>query len=258
MPKEQKGTVIEVRQLYKDLGGRPVLRGVNLSVRRGEIFVVLGRSGGGKTVLLKHLVGLLRPDRGEIFIDGVEITRLPERALDRVRLKIGMLFQEGALFDSMTVFENVAFPLREHTSLGLREIRRRVRECLEKVGLGSPPIERLYPEALSGGMKKRVALARALALEPEIVLYDEPTSGVDPAMGREINELIQKLARELRVTSVVVTHDLESAFQIADRVALLEGGVIAAEGLPQEFKGLENEAVRAFLRREAQNEPRSR
>ena len=241
---------VEVRDLHKALGGRSVLRGVDLVIRKGEIFVILGRSGGGKTVLLKHLVGLLRPDRGKVFIDGVEITRLPERALDRVRLKVGMLFQEGALFDSMTVFENVAFPLREHTRLRFREIRARVRECLKRVGLGDPEIERLYPEALSGGMKKRAALARALVLEPEIVLYDEPTSGVDPAMAGEINALIRKLARELGVTSVVVTHDLESAFQIADRVALLEGGTIVAEGPPEEFRAREDEVVRAFLQGE--------
>lgn len=251
MTQEPQGAVIEVRDLHKALGGRPVLRGVNLRVRRGEIFVVLGRSGGGKTVLLKHLVGLLRPDRGEVFIEGTEITRLPERALDRVRLRMGMLFQEGALFDSLTVFENVAFPLREHTRLSFREIRRRVRECLKMVGLGSEEVEGLYPEALSGGMKKRVALARALALRPQIVLYDEPTSGVDPAMGREIHGLIARLSRELEVTSVVVTHDWESAFPIADRVALLEGGRIAAEGPPEEFQASEDAAVRAFLQRDS-------
>ncbi len=251
MTQEPQGAVIEVRDLHKALGGRPVLRGVNLRVRRGEIFVVLGRSGGGKTVLLKHLVGLLRPDRGEVFIEGTEITRLPERALDRVRLRMGMLFQEGALFDSLTVFENVAFPLREHTRLSFREIRRRVRECLKMVGLRSEEVEGLYPEALSGGMKKRVALARALALRPQIVLYDEPTSGVDPAMGREIHGLIARLSRELEVTSVVVTHDWESAFPIADRVALLEGGRIAAEGPPEEFQASEDAAVRAFLQRDS-------
>lgn len=246
--------MIEIRDLHKALGGRPVLRGVDLTVRRGERAVILGRSGCGKTVLLKHIVGLLKPDRGRVCVDGIDIAALSERELDRVRLKIGMLFQEAALFDSMSVYENIAFPLREHTRMRAGEIRARVGECLELVGLEG--IEKLRPEELSGGMKKRVALARAIALRPEIVLYDEPTSGVDPVMGQEINALIVRLSEELGVTSVVVTHDVEGAFDIAEHVALLDGGRIVAEGAPEEFRRLEHPAVAAFLAGQGHRGPR--
>jgi phospholipid/cholesterol/gamma-HCH transport system ATP-binding protein len=193
----------------------------------------LGRSGSGKTILLKHFNGLLRPDSGQILIEGFEISGLSETRLNRIRLKIGMLFQEAALFDSLTVGENVSFALYEHTRLDWAEIRQRVRDCLAQVGLEG--VESLRPAELSGGMKKRVGLARALALQPAILLYDEPTSGLDPASSAQINTLIRRLQQELSVTSVIVTHDLQCARQVADRIALLHHGRIALSGPPDEI-----------------------
>jgi phospholipid/cholesterol/gamma-HCH transport system ATP-binding protein len=241
----ERRSIIEIRGLCKSFAGRTVLRGIDLEVGRGEILVIIGRSGCGKTVLLKHIIGLIRPDSGSIIVEGVDITRLSERELDRVRLKFGMLFQEAALFDSLTVFENVGFALMEHTELSRGEIEARVRECLKLVGLDG--VEGLYPDQLSGGMKKRVGLARAIAMRPQIILYDEPTSGVDPLMGEEINALIRKLQSRLGVTSLVVTHDLSSALQLGDRIALLEGGVIVALGTPSELQKMEDPVVREFL-----------
>jgi len=238
--------IIEIQGLYKSLGGRPVLRGVGLTVEQGETLVILGRSGCGKTVLLKHIIGLYRPDRGRVIVDGVDLTTLTERELDRMRLKFGMLFQESALFDSLTVYENVGFALIEHRLMSPDEVRARVRECLKLVGLEG--IEEMYPQELSGGMKKRVGLARAIATRPQIILYDEPTSGLDPLMGEEINRLILRLRDQLGVTSLVVTHDLGSALAIGDRIALLEDGVIAALGTPAELRVSDDPVVKEFFR----------
>jgi len=241
-------TLIQVRDLHKTLDGVPVLRGVSFAVARGETLVVIGRSGGGKSVLLKHLIGLMHPDAGRVTVDGVELSALPERALEAVRLKFGMVFQGAALFDSLTAFENVAFPLREHRRLGRDGLQARVRECLKLVDLEG--VSDQYPGTLSGGMKKRVGLARALALEPEIVLYDEPTAGLDRVTARGIDRLIRRLNAELGMTAVIVTHDLESALGVADRLALLDGGVIAALGTPEELKRMPDDTVQAFLKME--------
>lgn len=231
--------------IEKSLGGLPVLRGVNLTVRRGETLVILGGSGCGKTVLLKHLNGLLRPDAGQVLFDGVELGSLGEEALVGIRQKIGMLFQGAALFDSLTVGENVAFPLREQRRMEERSIAAKVRETLELVGL--PGAEKMMPSELSGGMRKRAGLARALASQPQVVLYDEPTTGLDPVVGARINALIKGLQHRLGLTSVVVTHDLQSAFYLADRLAFLNNGVIEEVGTPQQIRSSAKPALREFL-----------
>jgi len=239
--------IIDVRSLFKSFNGTSVLNGVDLHVNRGETVVVIGRSGCGKTVLLKHLIGLVRPDSGSIRIDGTDLNGLNQQALNEVRLRMGMLFQEAALFDSLSVYHNVGFALHEHSDLGKSAIQARVRECLDAVGLGDLPD--CSVDELSGGMKKRVALARAIAQNPDILLYDEPTSGVDPMMADEINGLIRQLGEELNVTSVVVTHELNDALAVADRIALLENGVIAAEGRASEFEDMSNSAIQRFFQR---------
>jgi len=230
--------VIEVKNLRKSLDGHEILAGIDLVVERAETVVIIGESGGGKSVLLRHIMGLTKPDVGEIWIDGVEITSMGERALDEIRLRMGMLFQEAALFDSMNVFENVAFPLREHYMCSEDEIERKVHVQLDQVGMMDSL--RLYPEQLSGGMKKRVGLARALIMEPKMMLYDEPTSGIDLMMRGEINALINKLNELSHVAALVVTHDIESALDVGDRIALLEGGVIVASGTPAEIAELDD------------------
>jgi phospholipid/cholesterol/gamma-HCH transport system ATP-binding protein len=218
---------------------------VNLGIEHGEILVIIGRSGSGKSVLMRHFIGLLRPDSGEVFVEDQKISDLPEHKVDGIRLKFGMLFQDAALFDSMNVFENVAFALREHTKMKKSEIQQRVHDCLNQVGLHD--IDDQFPETLSGGMRKRVGLARAIAMKPSIILYDEPTSGLDRITGQGINQLILELNKALHVTSVVVTHDIESARSIATRIALLDKGVIAALGTPQELMASNDEVVQAFL-----------
>ena len=242
-----KANLIEIRGLQKRFNGEPVLRGLDLDVQRGERLVIIGRSGGGKTLLLKHIIGLMRPDAGSILVDGIEITTCTEHAMDQLRLRFGMLFQEAALFDSMNVFQNVAFALVEHSKLGGEAIRARARESLALVGLSS--IDEKWPDELSGGMRKRVGLARALAIQPEIMLYDEPTSGVDPMMGREINQLICDLSERLGVTSLIVTHDIDSALAVGDRIALLEGGIIVAQGTPEELKREQHPVAQEFMRK---------
>ena len=237
--------MIEVKNLWKSFNGDQVLKGVNLSIPDGETLVVIGRSGGGKSVLLKHIIGLMKPDKGEVWIDGVEITRLHEHDLNEVRKKFGMLFQGAALFDSMSVYENVAFGLLEHTDISEPEIRLKVKENLSLVGL--PGVEEKKPAELSGGMRKRVGLARAIAMDPKIILYDEPTTGIDPIMGDIINDLILKLHDKFGVTSVAVTHDMVSAYKIADHIALLYKGEIVQVGTPDQIKNSSNPIVRQFI-----------
>jgi phospholipid/cholesterol/gamma-HCH transport system ATP-binding protein len=243
--------MIEIRQVHKQFDGRPVLRGVDLCIRRGEAVVIAGKSGCGKTVLLKSIIGLLRPERGEILVDGEDVVRLRKKDLYRVRRKFGMLFQGAALFDSMSVAENVALPLREHTTLDEAECRVRVAEKLEWVGL--PGTEGKKPSELSGGMRKRVGLARALTMDPEILLYDEPTTGLDPVTSSTINELIASMNRRLRVTSIAVTHDIHSAFRIGRRIVLLHEGAVAFDGTVREFRHSDLPLVREFL--DYQREP---
>lgn len=240
--------MIEIQDIYKSFGPQEVLRGVSLQIAEGQTTVILGRSGMGKSVLLKHIIGLIKPDRGNITIDGTDITRVSDHKLNEVRKRFGMLFQDGALFDSMTVGENVAFPVREHTKLSDKEIAAIVAEKLGQVGLSG--IEDKMPSELSGGMKRRVGLARALALNPEIVLFDEPTSGLDPIMSRTIEDLIIETQKRLGDTFVVITHNMHVAFRIAHTIAMLDRGVIVEKGSPEEFEASSNPVVRAFLERE--------
>jgi phospholipid/cholesterol/gamma-HCH transport system ATP-binding protein len=237
--------MIEVRNLHKSFGRQQVLRGVNLQVARGEILVVIGRSGGGKSVLLKHLMGLLQPDAGHILIDGVEVTQLRGRALDQLRERFGVVFQGGALFDSLTVLDNVAFPLREKTRLPEEAIRERTLTLLKQVGLTE--MGHKYPAEVSGGMKKRVALARALTMEPEIVLFDEPTTGLDPIMVNAIHRLILDLHRRVGFTAILVSHEIPEIFGVADRVAMLHEGVVVEAGTPEAIQASTSPVVRQFI-----------
>jgi phospholipid/cholesterol/gamma-HCH transport system ATP-binding protein len=242
--------VIRIVDLHKSFGLKTVLRGVNLSVRKGETMVVIGQSGSGKSVLIKHLIGLLKPDRGKIFIDGVEITRLHDDELLRVTRRFGMLFQGAALFDSMTVAENVRFGLDRYSKLSEAEIRQRVAASLELVGLKGA--ECLLPSELSGGMKKRVGLARAIAYRPEIMLYDEPSTGIDPIRADAINDLINKLKCDMGITSVVITHDMVSSYKIADRIAMLFEGRVIEVGTPEEIRGSPNPIIQQFIHGQAE------
>lgn len=239
------GSAVQLVGLYKAFNSLQVLNGVDLGIEEGELLTILGGSGTGKSVLLKLIVGLLKPDAGQILIDGEDIVPLSEDELLKVRQKVGMVFQGAALFDSLTVKENVAFPLREHTVMTEAAIRDRVAEVLALVGMAGT--EEKYPVELSGGMRKRVGLARAICLTPRIVLYDEPTTGLDPRNVDKINDLISDLQAKLRVASVVVTHDLHSAFRISDRVALLSEGRVAATGSPMEIGKMEDRVVQEFL-----------
>jgi phospholipid/cholesterol/gamma-HCH transport system ATP-binding protein len=237
---------ISVRGLCKSFNGKPVLQGVDFDVRAGETLVVLGGSGEGKSVILRHLNGLVEPDRGEVWVDGQSLKGLDEDQLFDVRKKVGMVFQLGALFDSQTVYGNISYPLREHSALSERQMGERVAELLAMVDLKGT--EQLYPAELSGGMKKRVALARAIALEPRGVLYDEPTTGLDPIVTLHINLLIRNLQQRLGFTSVVVTHDLKSAFMVGDRFALLDHGRIRFSGTADEVRSTRDELMREFLK----------
>ena len=240
--------MIRVENLHKSFDGQRVLQGLTLDVATGEVMIIIGRSGGGKSVLLKHLLGLLRPDSGRILVDGTDITRLRGKGMDRIRERYGVVFQGGALFDSMTVSDNVAFPLREKTALSAREIVDRVNEKLGQVGLTG--MGHKYPEEISGGMKKRVAIARALVTEPEIVFFDEPTTGLDPVLVNAIHHLILDLHQKFRFTAVMVSHEIPEIFQIAHRVAMLHDGVIVETGTPEAIQASPNAVVQQFIRGE--------
>lgn len=240
---------VEFRDVRKAYGPKAVLQGADLKVYRGEVLVILGGSGTGKSVTLRHMLGLEAPDGGSVLVEEEDITDLPEEALYRVRMKFGMLFQSGALFDSMTVFENIAFPLREHTDMSNEEITRAVQEKLELVDL--PGTEHLMPVDLSGGMKKRVGLARSIVLDPKMILYDEPTTGLDPITAQKINELIIDLQSKLNVTSVVVTHDIQSAFSVGDRIAFLHQGVFEWVGGMDAARNSDHPILRDFLKSSA-------
>ena len=237
--------MIEICDLDKSFGSRQVLRGIHLKVETGETLVIIGRSGCGKSVLLKHIIGIMKPDSGKIFIDGVNIFDLNEMALNHFRMQIGMLFQGAALFDSLTVRENVGFALDEHTKLEKTEIERRAKEKLRMVGLSG--IEDLMPAELSGGMKKRVGLARAICTEPKIILYDEPTTGLDPITADSINGLILRMRERLRVTSIVVTHDMNSAYKLGSRIAMLYNGKIVGVGTPDEIRKSTDPLIQQFI-----------
>ena len=237
--------MIAIRGLAKTLGGRRVLAGVDLDVRSGESLVVMGRSGTGKSVLLKHVVGLMRPDAGHVEVDGRDVVGMHPRELDEVRQRMGMLFQGGALFDSLTVGENVALPLRQHTRMRVAEVRARVRERLEWVGLEG--VEDMKPASLSGGMRKRVGLARAIVMDPATILNDEPTTGLDPIMADVIDQLIRSMQRRLGVTTIAVTHDLASAYKVADRIAMLHDGRVVFTGTVAETRATTDPLVRQFI-----------
>lgn len=237
--------MIEIINVCKSFDGHKVLDNLNLNINSGETTVIIGRSGCGKSVLLKHIIGLLKPDSGHVLIDGKDITRMDEKDLNEVRMKFGMLFQGAALFDSLSILENVGFAMLEHTNASAEEVAKRVEECLALVGLKD--IEQKKPAELSGGMRKRVGLARAILVRPQIILYDEPTTGVDPIMGDAINDLIVKLHTKLNVTSIAVTHDMTSAYKIANRIAMLYNGKIVADGTPDQIKNSNNPVVKQFI-----------
>jgi len=243
--------MIESRGVKKSFGEKEVLRGVDLSVPSGESLVIIGQSGCGKSVFLKHLVGLLNPDAGEIYVDGDRISNAARTELYRIRMKFGVLFQSAALFDSMTVEDNISLGLVEHTDMARPDINKRVADCLAMVSL--PGIQKLKPAELSGGMRKRVGLARAIAMKPQYILYDEPTTGLDPITADSINDLIIQLNRELNVTTIVVTHDMVSAFKIADRVVMLHLGKVVFSGTPEETKSTSVDIVRRFISGESED-----
>ncbi|MBI5404579.1 MAG: ABC transporter ATP-binding protein [Ignavibacteriae bacterium] len=243
--------MIEIKNVKKRFGRKEVLSGVDLTINKGETLVIIGKSGCGKSVLLKHIIGLLKPDEGEIFFEGTEITKLKLKELYKIRQKFGFLFQGAALFDSMTVGENVGLALVEKakmtSGISQKDISKIVAEKLEVVGL--PGTEKMMPSDLSGGMKKRVSLARALATNPEYILYDEPTTGLDPVMSDAIDELIKELTERLKVTSIVVTHDIFSVYEVADKVAMMEDRKIHFHGTPKELVETQDQIIRNFLNR---------
>lgn len=237
--------MIELKKITKSFNGQFVLEKLDLTVNTGESMVIIGRSGCGKSVLLKHIIGIMRPDSGSVLIDNTDITLVTNKELDEIRLNFGMLFQSAALFDSLNVMENVGFQLFEYTDMSLGAIKRRVAKCLKLVGLEG--MEDTKPAELSGGMKKRVGLARAISNAPKIILFDEPTTGLDPIMGDVINNLIRHLHDTLKITSVTVTHDMKSAYKIADRISVLYDRHIVETGTPGELKRSKNPIVQQFI-----------
>lgn len=237
--------MIKITQLVKKFGQQLVLDHIDLEIQDGELIVILGESGSGKSVFLQHLVGLYKPDRGKIEIDGLDITRLSEKMLLDLRKNIGYLFQEGALYDFMTVAENVAFPLEEHTQMSPHQVEQRVKHFLKEVELEEAAEK--YPSQLSGGMKKRAALARSVILGSKILLCDEPTSGLDPIRSRDISDLIRDMTRQIKCTTVITSHDIRNAFRIADRIVLIRDGKIQTQGTPQELKHSSNALMKEFL-----------
>lgn len=237
--------MIKIDNIHKSFGANQVLRGVSLDIQQGETLAIIGQSGCGKSVLIKHMIGMVRPDRGEIYINGVDICCLDEKEFFNMRRKFGMLFQASALFDSLTVGQNVSFGVERYQNFPAEKVKQIVKDTLAKVGLRN--IEHLMPYELSGGMKKRVGLARAIAYGPEIMLYDEPSTGIDPIRADAINDLIVMMKSELHVTSIVITHDMTSAYKVADRIAMLYNGKIIETGTPDEIKKSENQIVQQFI-----------
>lgn len=237
--------MIKLEHVFKSFGEKKVLQDVNLNIGKGETFLIIGRSGAGKTVLLKNIIGLLRPDSGKVFIDGVDTTKLDKKDFEKVRYQFGLVFQSSALFDFLTIEENVGFFLYQHTNFKKADIRKKVKETLALVGLEG--IEDMYPYQLSGGMKKRVAIARAVIYNPKIIIYDEPTTGIDPIAVDKVVSLIEDLHQRLSITSLVVTHDLEVGLKISERIAFLLGGKIIFQGKKDELKGTNDPRVMQFL-----------
>lgn len=238
-------SMIDVVGLYKSFNDHEVLRGVNLKVAEGQILALIGGSGKGKSVLLKHIIGLIKPDRGKVFIDNQDVGKVRGKALKKLKERLGIVFQGGALFDSLTVFENVAFPLREKTKMKSSQIKEIAMKELASVGLSGS--ESKYPAEISGGMKKRVALARCLVMNPEIILFDEPTTGLDPLIGKAIHSLIRSCQQRLKHTAIIVTHEIPSIFSIVDRVAMLYNGKIIGEGTPEEMEGSKDPVIHQFI-----------
>lgn len=244
--------MIKFENVTKRFGAREILKGVNLEIERGKTTVIFGVSGGGKSTIIKHIVGLLKPDQGSITVDGIRVDDADEVTLRSIRTKVGFLFQNGALFDSMNIRDNVAFPMKEHQNLTPKELEYKIDEKISMVGLDPKIVKSLYPEELSGGMRKRVGLARTLALEPQVILYDEPTSGLDPVTSDFITQMINRLRDEIGMTSVLISHDIGESYKAGDNFAMLFNGVIVEEGEKEHFWNSPNEVVQQFIHARAE------